>query len=116
MLNDASDTTAKEGESDSNVKVLKDASDTTEKEGESDERNESEVEESVRLFPDESNVKISNKKLTIVNKPPRLRSETKGQYMCQLALQFTCNHHKMTVKIPFCMLYFTHLSLILILH
>ena len=38
--------------------------------------------DSVRLPPDESRVKISNEKLTVVNKPPRLRSETRGQYMC----------------------------------
>ena len=38
--------------------------------------------DSVRLSPDESRVKISNENLTVVDKPPRLRSETRGQYMC----------------------------------
>ena len=71
-----------EGESNSDVILLNDASDTTEKEGEAEERTKSEVEESVRLSPDESSVKISNKKLTVVDKPPRLRSETRGQYTC----------------------------------
>ena len=71
-----------EGESNSDVILLNDASDTTEKEGQAEERTESEAEESVKLSPDESSVKISNKKLTVVDKPPRLRSETRGQYMC----------------------------------
>ena len=67
-----------EGESNSDVILLNDASDTTEKEGQAEERTESEAEESVRLSPDESSVKISNKKLTVVDKPPRLRSRDKG--------------------------------------
>ena len=56
--------------------------------------------DSVRLSPDESRVKISNEKLTVVDKPPRLRSETRGQYMCQLALQFTQNQHKKVAESP----------------
>ena len=56
--------------------------------------------DSVRLCPDESRVKISNEKLTVVDKPPRLRSETRGQYMCRLALQFTRNQHKKVAESP----------------
>ena len=63
-------------------------------------RTESEAEESVRLSPDESSVKISNKKLTVVDKPPRLRWETRDQYMCQLALQFSRNQHKKVTETP----------------
>ena len=51
-------------------------------------------EEKVRLSPDESRVNILNKQLTLVDKPPRLKLETRGQYMCRLALQFTHNQHK----------------------
>ena len=89
-----------EGESNSDVILLNDASHTTEKEVQAEERTESEVEESARLSPDECSVKISNKKLTVVDKPPRLRSETRGQYMCQLALQFTHNQHKKVTETP----------------
>ena len=56
--------------------------------------------DSVRLSPDESRVKISKDKLTVVDKPPRLRSETRGQYMCRLALQFTQNQHKKVAESP----------------
>ena len=43
---------------------------------------------SVRLSPDESRVCTSKNKITVVDKPPRLRSETRGQYMCRLSRQF----------------------------
>ena len=57
---------------------------------------------SVRLFPDDSKVKVSRnfEKLTIVDEPPRLRSETRGQYLCCLALQFTRNQHKKVTQVP----------------
>ena len=56
---------------------------------------------SVRLSPDDSKVKVSWKfeKLTIVDKPPRLSSETRGQYLCRLALQFTRNQHKKVTQV-----------------
>ena len=89
-----------EGESHSDVVLLNNASDTTEKEGQAEERTDSEAEESVRLSPDESSVKISNEKLIVVDKPPRLRLETRGQYMCRLALQFIHNQHKKLTETP----------------
>ena len=46
---------------------------------------------SVRLSLDDCQVKVVRdfKKITVVDKPTRLRSETRGQFMCRLALQFT---------------------------
>ena len=57
---------------------------------------------SVRLSQDDSKVKVSwnFEKLTIVDKPPRLRLETRGQYLCRLALQFTRNQHKKVTQVP----------------
>ena len=59
---------------------------------------------SVRLSPDDSKVKVSRnfEKLTIVDKPPRLRSETRGQYLYHLALKFTRNQHKKVTQVPSC--------------
>ena len=56
--------------------------------------------ESVRLSPDECSIMISQKKITIEDKPRRLRSETRGQFMCHLALQFTRNQHKKVTPPP----------------
>ena len=56
--------------------------------------------ESVRLSPDECSIKISQKKITIEDKPRRLRSETRGQFMYHLALQFTRNQHKKVTPPP----------------
>ena len=60
--------------------------------------------DSVRLSPDDCKVNVTRnlEKLTIVDKPPRLRSETRGQYMCRLALQFTRNQHKKVTQVPSC--------------
>ena len=49
---------------------------------------------SVRLSPDESRVCTSKNKITVVDKPPRLRSETRGQYMCRLSRQFLHMNYK----------------------
>ena len=122
---------------DSNIKVVKEVppstvvfiSDTTYTPADSTAASTSEgdktdwatEEEDVRLSPDESSVKISNKQLTLVDKPTRLRSETRGQYMCRLALQFTRNQHKKITDTSAnredSILYvdFTHLSPILII-
>ena len=73
---------------------------------------------SVRLSPDTASVNVGIDKITVVDKPSRLRSETRGQYMCQLARQFVRtnykkvpqtpppNQPKLTEKNPFCMNYF----------
>ena len=37
---------------------------------------------SVRLSPDTASVNVGIDKITVVDKPSRLRSETRGQYMC----------------------------------
>ena len=56
--------------------------------------------ESVMLSPDECSIKISQKNITIQGKPRRLRSETRGQFMCCLALQFMRNQHKKVTPPP----------------
>ena len=52
------------------------------------------VDDVVRLSPDDCRVKISKNKITVVDKPPRLRSETRGQYMCRLSRQFQHTNYK----------------------
>ena len=49
---------------------------------------------SVRLSPDKSRVCTSKNKITVVDKPPRLRSETRGQYMCRSSRQFLHMNYK----------------------
>ena len=56
--------------------------------------------ESVRSSPDECSIKIYKSNITMQDKPMRLRSETRGQYMCHLALQFTCYKHKKVMPPP----------------
>ena len=56
--------------------------------------------ESIRSSPDECSIKIYKNNITIQHKPTRLRSETRGQYMCCLALEFTRNKHKKVTPQP----------------
>ena len=56
--------------------------------------------ESVRSSPNECSIKISKNKIIIQDKPMRLRLENRGQYMCHLVLQFTCNQHKKVTPQP----------------
>ena len=55
---------------------------------------------SVRLSPDTASVNVGIDKIRVVDKPSRLRSETRGQYMCQLARQFVCTNYKKVPQTP----------------
>ena len=55
---------------------------------------------SVRLSPDTASVNVGIDKITVVDKPLRLRSETRGQYMCRLARQFVRTNYKKVPQTP----------------
>ena len=55
---------------------------------------------SVRLSPDTASVNVGIDKITVVDKPLRLRSETRGQYMCRLARQFVHTNYKKVPQTP----------------